>query len=104
MRYDGKAFTRPAGPADLDTAEVYTIYSDRSGVVWLGATGVGVYQYDAGRFALIPETNRMDLTSVLGLQSALEDGDGVLWLGFSGGLFRREGRNIVHVPKSGPWK
>jgi len=104
MRYDGQTFTRLAEPAALDAAEVYTIYSDRSGVVWLGATGVGVYRYEAGQFTLIPKTNRMDLTSVLGLQAALEDRNGVLWLGFSGGLFRREGLNIVHVPKSGPWK
>ncbi len=103
MRYDGAKFTRVADPVALDAADVYTIYRDRSGVLWLGATGVGVYRYEAGHFTLIPKTNRMDLTWSFGLQAALEDRHGVLWFGFSGGLFRREGMHIVHVPKSGPW-
>jgi ligand-binding sensor domain-containing protein len=46
----------------------------------------------------------MDLTWSMGIQSILEDRNGMLWFGFSGGLFRFNGTAITNVYKAGPWK
>jgi hypothetical protein len=46
----------------------------------------------------------MDLTAQFGVQSILEDRNGTLWFGFSGGLFRLSGDAIVHVGQDGPWE
>jgi hypothetical protein len=46
----------------------------------------------------------MDLTYGMGVQSILADRHGMLWFGFSGGLFRLEGDSVIHVTQGGPWK
>ena len=77
----------------------YTIAKDKAGNIWIGAIGHGVYRYDGESFSLIQQTNRMDLTQGLGLQAVLEDRNGTIWLGFSGGLFRLDGKEILNVTK-----
>ncbi|MEM8679903.1 MAG: two-component regulator propeller domain-containing protein [Planctomycetota bacterium] len=103
-RWDGQTFTTFPQVDGLSENDIYTIYMDREGMVWLGATGHGVYRYNGDEFQLFPKTDRMDLTYSLGLQAALEDTNGTLWLGFSGGLFRWDGSQIVNVTKAGPWR
>lgn len=102
-RYDGKTFTQFPEMEGLNNNDLYTIYEDKKGIIWIGASGHGVYRYDVTSFTLINETDRMDLTSRLGLQGALEDSNGTLWFGFSGGLFRLEGLSIINVTQDGPW-
>lgn len=102
--YDGQNFVSFSEPEGLSENDIYTISVDKSGAVWIGATGVGVYKYDGKDFTIYQETNRMDLTTGLGLQGVLEDRNGGIWLGFSGGLFRLEEASIIHVGQEGPWK
>lgn len=102
-RYDGKEFEQFPYMTGLSENNVYAIYEDRSGTIWISATGTGLFRYDGLDFTLISETNRMDLTSRLGLQGFLEDSHGTLWLGYSGGLFRLDGSTIVNVSEAGPW-
>jgi ligand-binding sensor domain-containing protein len=45
----------------------------------------------------------MDLTQRFAVQGIQEDKNGTLWLGFSGGLFRFDGKEIKNVTKNGPW-
>lgn len=115
-----KAFVQFPEWEGLSKNQIYTIYTDKKGHIWIGATGVGVYRYDPSAhfdsaqhkslrtggesFKIYKGTNRMDLTHVFGVQDMLEDRNGTYWFGFSGGLFRLEGASIVHVPQSGPWK
>ena len=74
-------------------------------LIWIGANGVGAYRYDGQNFTLFSETDRKDLMPYgYGIQSILEDRNGKLWLGMSGGLFRLEGSSIINVSQSGPWK
>ncbi|MDC0666897.1 ligand-binding sensor domain-containing protein [Nannocystis radixulma] len=101
--YDGRTFTRFPDVAGLSENDIYTIYEERSGNLWIGATRVGAYRYDGKAFTLFEETDRPDLTVNFGLQAMSEDRNGTLWFGFSGGLFRFDGKAFVNVTQGGPW-
>ena len=99
-RYDGKTFTQYPQHG-LSKNDIYSIYADKKGSIWMGATGFGVYQYDGASFKFYKGTDRMDLTWSVGIQSILEDRNGTLWFGFSGGLFRFNGTVLTNVSKAG---
>lgn len=103
-RFDGKTFVQFPEWEGLHNNDIYTIYEDKKGDIWIGATGYGAYRYDGPTFTVFKETDRMDLTAGFGLQDALEDRNGALWFGFSGGLFRFKDSSIIHVTQGGPWK
>ena len=96
-RYDGKTFVPFPALKGLSKNDIYTIYEDKAGSIWIGATGIGAYRYDGSTFTLFKETDREDLISNFGMQSMLEDSNGTLWFGFSGGLFRFNGVSFVNV-------
>ena len=103
-RYDGERFTSFSDVAGLSANDIYTIYEDKAGNIWIGATGVGAYRYDGSAFTLFADTDRPDVIINFGLQALTEDQTGALWAGFSGGLFRFDGTTFVHVGRDGPWK
>jgi ligand-binding sensor domain-containing protein len=103
-RYDGKSFTTYPKIKGLSKNDIYTIYKDKTGNIWIGATGVGAYRYDGKDFTLFKETDRQDLTVNFAVQGILQDGNGTLWFGFSGGLFRFNGTSFTNVTQDGPWK
>lgn len=103
-RYDGSTFSKFPEMEGLTESDIYTIYVDKSGNIWIGAIGVGLYRYDGEQFTLFNETDRMDLTKNFALQGIVEDRKGTLWLGFSGGLFRFTDAAILNVTQEGPWK
>ena len=100
-RYDGKTFTKYPQMEGLSKNDIYSVYSDKKGNIWVGATSLGVYQYDGESFKFYKGTDRMDLTWSMGIQSILEDRKGTLWFGFSGGLFRFNGTSIMNVTQNG---
>lgn len=100
-RYDGKSFTRFPDVEGLSKNDIYTIYETRSGDIWIGATGVGAYRYDGETFTLFDQTDRKHWTRNFGLQGMVEDSNGTLWCGFSGGLFRFNGKSFVNVTEDG---
>ncbi|MBL4653658.1 MAG: hypothetical protein JKY53_12470 [Flavobacteriales bacterium] len=102
-RYDGNTFTKFPEIEGLNEKSYYSICEDKLGNIWIGAANSGVYRYDGEKFTLFNETNRMDLTWSFGVQSILEDRNGTLWFGFSGGLFRFNGSAIINVTQAGPW-
>jgi ligand-binding sensor domain-containing protein len=99
-RYDGKVFTKFPNQKGLSKNDIYSIYADTKSNIWIGATGLGVYQYDGDSFKFYKGTDRMDLTWSVGIQSILEDSKGMLWFGFSGGLFRFKDATIKNVSKT----
>lgn len=103
-RYDGKTFTQYPEIQGLSKNDIYTLYIDKTGNIWIGALHHGVYRYDGGKFTLFKETDRKDLTATFGVQSILEDRQGTLWFGFSGGLFRLNGKSLTNVTQIGLWK
>ena len=102
-RFDGKTFTQFPDVKGLSENDIYTFYETRSGDIWIGATGVGAYRYDGKTFTLFDETDRKHWTRNFGLQGMVEDKNGTLWCGFSGGLFRFNGKSFVNVTEDGPW-
>lgn len=101
--WDGEAFTAFIDVEGLHHNDLYTLFKDRSGHLWIGATGVGVYRYDCTVFTLFDRTDRPDLNGSFGLQGMAEDANGTLWCGFSGGLFRFDDSTFVNVTRSVPW-
>lgn len=103
-RFNGTDILEYPDLAGLHENEIYTIYRDNSGYIWIGANGVGLYRYDGNNFSLFNKTDRPDLMPYgYGIQSLLEDKNGNLWLGLSGGLFRLIGEEIQNVTQTGPW-
>lgn len=96
-RYDGRKFTQFPEVKGLHHNDMYAVHADAAGNVWMGANGLGLYQYDGHSFTLYEGTNRMDLTAGMGLQSIWKDRKGTVWIGFSGGLFRLLDGKVVNV-------
>ena len=99
-RFDGTSMIQFPQTKGLFENDIYTIYPARSGSVWIGATGVGIYRYDREEFTLFDETDKPYWTRYLGIQSMLEDRQGTLWVGFSGGLFRFNGKSFNNVGRA----
>ena len=101
-------FTQFPKLTGLTANDVYNLFVDRSGNVWIGAVRVGAYRCEtaasADRFTLFDKTDRPDLTWSFGVQAMLQDRHGTLWFGFSGGLFRFNGSSFVNVTRGGPWE
>ena len=96
-RFDGKKFTMFPELKGLSQNDIYTIYETKTGDLWIGATHVGAYRYSGGTFTLFDETDRPHWTRNFGFQAMLEDRFGTLWCGFSGGLFRFNGKSFSNV-------
>lgn len=103
LEKDGTFRTFP-DVAGLHHNDLYTLYLDRAGNVWSSAFGTGVYRINAAGPELYNTTNRPDLNGNFGLQDMVQDSNGTLWCGFSGGLFRFDGNGFVNVPRRGPWE
>ena len=101
-RFDGKTFTKFPNVKGFSENDIYTIYETKAGNIWIGASRVGAYRYDGKKFTLFNETDRSHWTRNFGLQSMLEDSNGTLWFGFSGGLFRFDGKSFINVPQLPP--
>jgi ligand-binding sensor domain-containing protein len=100
-RFDGNKFASFPDIKGLSQNDIYTIYETRSGDLWIGATHVGAYRFDGETFTLFDETDRPHWTRYFGLQAMLEDRNGTLWCGFSGGLFRFNGKSFSHITEDG---
>lgn len=103
-RFDGENIEQFPEISKLDSSDVYTIYHDFSGDIWISAAGLGVYRYNGMEFSFYNKTNREPSEFGLSVQSMLEDRNGNRWFGCSGGLYRLVGETFIHVGVNGPWK
>jgi ligand-binding sensor domain-containing protein len=103
LRTGGKVFTQFPEMKGLTANDIYNLYTDRAGNIWIGAVRVGAYRYDGTSFTLFDKTDRPDLTTYFAIQAFVEDRHGTLWFGFSGGLFRFNGSSFVNVTRGGTW-
>ena len=109
-RFDGMSFTKFPEVKGLHNNDLYTLFKDRKGNIWIGATGVGMYRFSGEAFTLFNATDRPDLNSGFGLQGMTEARNGLFWCGFSGGLFRfdpsvsPDSARFVNVTRAGPWE
>lgn len=100
-RFDGTSFTRFFDSKGLSGNDIYTIHAAKDGKVWIGASGVGAYRFDGDKFTLFDKTDKPHWTRHFGVQDILEDRDGRLWFGFSGGLFRFNGKSFFNIRRKG---
>lgn len=107
-RYDGKTFTSfplPAAdqkqyPRAYPTPKlVHCIFQDKSGVIWLGTNGAGVYRYDGKSLTHLSEKDGLCNNVVL---SIMQDKQGRLWFGsMFGGVSRYDGSFTNFTKKEG---
>jgi ligand-binding sensor domain-containing protein len=103
-RYDGKTFTHFPEYPGLTENDVYSIYADKSGNVWISTLSDGLYKFDGEKFTNYKPTQGSSSIPFKGIQSMLEDSKGNLWIGCSGGLFRLKGEEVVNITQDGPWE
>lgn len=96
-RYDGKNYMHYPGIEGINDNDVYEIYRDRSGKIWLGTLSHGVYQYDGDAFKNYPVPKP--------IMSITEDRRGNYWIGCAGGLYKIDlNGKVLNITTNGPWK
>lgn len=107
-KFDGVAMQQFSEWPGLSGNDVYSIYEDKSGDIWVSTIDHGVYHYAGSTFTNYKQKESSILkehsVNFFGIQSILEDSQGNMWFGCSGGLFRLEGEAVVNVRIGGPWK
>jgi ligand-binding sensor domain-containing protein/DNA-binding CsgD family transcriptional regulator len=104
-KYDGYGFEifkpDPADPASLSHNEIWCLYQDRGGVLWVGTRGGGLNRFNAAEKTFTHYTHRPGNPS--GLSNNMiwfihEDRSGRFWVGSEGGLdeFDRENEVFHH--------
>lgn len=102
-QYDGTVFKNYPNIEGLSESDVYTLYGDDEGNVWISTIGRGIYRYDGREFTNFKVSVSEQETSK-SVQSFLKDSKGNLWLGCSGGLYRLNSSGLVNVTIDGPWE
>ncbi len=102
-RYDGEDFISFPELAGLNKDDVYEIYRDVAGNIWIGTRNQGVYKYDGKQFANYSENNT-ESGFPKSVVSILADSEENIWLGCAGGLFRLNSAGILNVTTKGPWE
>lgn len=101
-RYDGKNITQFSDIQGLTNNDIYSLYKDKRGHIWIAALHYGAYRYDGVQFTLFKDIDKStDMIRNFPIQSILEDSRGKFWFGFSGGLFRFNGSYFVNITRNG---
>lgn len=69
---------------------------DREGRVWIGIVGDGLYRYDGASFFLYSQKDGLASAHI---QSLLQDTNGTIWVGTSGGAYRYDGTKFVNFTR-----
>lgn len=83
----------PDKPGSLSHNDVYAIYLDKSGALWVG-TYNGLNKFDSRKDVFIDYTNRLKVTTpITSITGEYSGNANILWIGTYGdGLFRFDGR------------
>ncbi|MEQ1761042.1 MAG: two-component regulator propeller domain-containing protein [Vicinamibacterales bacterium] len=89
VRFDGVRFVRweSAGQNAFPRGTVLSILSSRDGSLWFGFSGTGIARLRNGALTLYDEPAGLSF-----IRTFVEDGDGRIWAGGRGGLFRFTGQ------------
>ncbi len=97
VKFDGDGYTYFPEIEGLHTNGCFEIYKDRSGNIWLSTIENGVYKYDGSTFT--------NYSVPIAIMCFLEDSNGKMWLGGSGGLYSiGSDGEVTNVTTNGPWK
>lgn len=80
-RFTGTKGVLQGFPAPLDTARIRNFFRDRTGVLWIGTEGQGVFRWSGGR--PVPVAHTQAYSRVFA-----EDRDGSIWIGSDGDYCR----------------
>jgi diguanylate cyclase (GGDEF)-like protein len=88
--------------ANAPTDSITHLKQDRSGAIWVGTAGSGLYRWKDGRFTVYTRAHGMASNWPLAIH---EDADGVLWVGSNGeGLTRIAHGTLTAIrPAQGLW-
>lgn len=121
-RLDGATFENFTTASGLSNDRIWEILEDRAGNIWFSTLGAGACRYDGEKFTAFGEAQGLTISNLpcpcgsgtvyakchgpngAHVQEFLEDRDGVLWVGCSGGLFRLDGDIFVNITRDGPWR
>ena len=98
-QYDGKKFKQFSSVKGLFNNNIHSINTDKTGNLWICASGIGMYCYNGKEFSLLNAPQKEDSTSDFGVLSMLEDSNGKFWFGCTGGLYLLNNNQFVHVGK-----
>jgi hypothetical protein len=119
--FDGTTFQNFTKQDGLNNDRIYEILEDSAGNMWFSTLGAGACRYDGTDFTPFGVDQGLTINELPcpcgsgsryrnchgpnggHVQEILEDKDGVLWFGCSGGLFRLEEESFVNVTRDGPW-
>ncbi len=91
--------TRYCATNGLANDDVRALLEDRSGRLWVGTFGGGLYQFVDGQFQPLSTADGVLFKSVWAIMEAT---DGALWLGTERGLARlKNGRSSLFTPRNG---
>ena len=77
---------------------VYCSLQDKSGNLWFGTTGEGVYRHNGNSFTQFTKTDGLTSNTVYSL---LEDASGNIWIGTTEGVCRFDGKKIEPISITG---
>ncbi|MGB0717370.1 MAG: ligand-binding sensor domain-containing protein [Phycisphaerae bacterium] len=100
--FDGKKISNVGGIDYEKGNNVFTVYTDRTGSVWISNIGRGMFRYDGKTLLNFNKTDQPG-EEMVPVQSVLEDRHGRLWFGCSGGLYRLIDDKFVAINVDGPW-
>ncbi|CAF3929003.1 unnamed protein product [Rotaria sp. Silwood1] len=83
--------TQGSTPSD----NVKCCLQDKSGNIWFGTTGEGIYCYDGNSFTQFTEKDGLSSNTVY---SILEDTSGKIWIGTLDGICCYNGEKISQIP------
>ncbi len=89
--YDGKSFQHFTTKQGLAHNQVFTIYKDKTGIIWFGANG-GVSRYDGKSFRNFTTTGGLSTNDVT---TIMEDKTGKLWFGTRGNTYVYDGKTFA---------
>lgn len=95
-KYDGQKMTHFPDIDGVNDNDVYEIYKDNSGSLWISTISSGVYEYRNDEFKnyQVPKAT----------SNIVKDKNGTIWLGCAGGLYSINSKGVTNVTTHGPWK
>lgn len=93
IKYHNSDFINLTKEGALEAQRIFRVMEDRSGNIWLGTVGWGVYRYDGSSFTQFKQDDGLASNQV---ESIAEDDAGKIWFGTSAGVSCFDGKSFVN--------
>lgn len=92
--FDGTSFVNYTNRYGLDRFRAFSVLEDRSGRVWFGTVGAGVYRFDGNSFTHFTVRDGLVGNTILCI---MQDRAGSIWFGTSAGISRHNGSSFHNL-------